>query len=237
MQTLQEYFKSLPDFKPPFFKPLSVVAELDQEFRSPDSLWREPLRTLKIPVPTLRVTHKRLQCDITFSNGLGVENTRLLHHMFSLQPEAFKLYHFVRIWIHIDEFAFKRYMVALLVVFYLQNKNLMPSVLKMQEDTGEKFIAGFYLQLFKISEINWLLCRLERWVQLRKKVDRLWNGIDQKLHWSSYWLFWVLREFQFHRQRHMSLSWTRNSRLGLSRGRWRPKKIQRQHQKLHQSRS
>lgn len=109
-------------------------------------LWMGPLVRLKTPVPTVRINlkHPNLQCDITFTSGLGVENSKLIHHMFNLQPEAFKLYHFVRIWIHIDEFSFKRYMVALLVIFYLQNNNLMPSVVQMQKDAKEKFIDGFF---------------------------------------------------------------------------------------------
>lgn len=124
MNMLKKYFKS--------------------EVQFADSIWLGPISTLKTPVPTLRVLHTRgrLQFDITFSSGIGVENTNLVHHMFSLQPEAYKLYHFVRIWIHIDEFSFKRYMVGLLVLFYLQNKNLMPSVVQMQEDVKEKFIEG-----------------------------------------------------------------------------------------------
>lgn len=97
---------------------------------------------LKTPAMTLRVHLKRLQCDITFDSGLAVENTKLVHYLFSLQPEAFKLYHFVRIWIHIDEFAFKRYMVALLVIFFMQQKKMLPSVVDLQKDVGEKWIAG-----------------------------------------------------------------------------------------------
>lgn len=111
---------------------------------APSILWKEPLKTLKTPVPTLRICSRiqNIQCDITFSSGLGVENTKLMYHLFNLQPEAHKLYHFARIWIHIDEFSFKRYVVALLVVFFLQTRNLMPSVLKLQEDEPETFIDG-----------------------------------------------------------------------------------------------
>lgn len=112
------------------------------EFNERSKFWRGPMRRLKTPVSTLRITLCNLQCDITFDCGLGVENTKLVNRMFSLQPEAYKLYHFVRIWIHIDEFAFKRYMVALLVIFYMQQKKMMPSVVQLQEDVDEKWIVG-----------------------------------------------------------------------------------------------
>jgi DNA polymerase sigma len=121
----------------------------ENPFGSSSGLWKKPCNTLKTPVPTLRVNltskSRTLQCDLTFSSGLGVENTKLIHHLFDLQPEAFGLYHFVRIWIHIDEFSFKRYMVGLLVIFYLQSKNLLPSVVQLQEDVPEKFIDGEFL--------------------------------------------------------------------------------------------
>lgn len=105
-------------------------------------LWMGPITGLKTPVTMLRAYLGELQCDITFDCGLGVENTKLIHRMFSLQPEAFKLYHFVRIWIHIDAFAFKRYMVGLMVLFYLQQKNFLPSVVEMQKNVGETWIKG-----------------------------------------------------------------------------------------------
>lgn len=139
IEELSEYFESEidkdetdklePDWKPIF--------------------WRAPLVILKTPVPTLRMNYGKIQCDITFSSGLGVENTKLVHHMFSLQPESLALYHFVRIWIHIDEFSFKRYMVALMVLFFLQNKKLMPTVVELQEDVPETFIAGSSLNFFQ----------------------------------------------------------------------------------------
>lgn len=124
-----------------------LLEYLKTEVEFQDSKWIGRVSTLRTPVPTVRVFLAKsfLQCDITFSSGLGVEATNLIYHMFCLQPEAFKLYHFVRIWIHIDEFSFKRYMVALLVIFFLQNKKLMPSVVQMQEDVPEKFIEGEFL--------------------------------------------------------------------------------------------
>lgn len=85
----------------------SLQSEIDENKRGQVSgiQFKGPIRTLQTPVRTLRVTRlpDMLQCDITFTSGLPVENTQLVRKMFSLQPEAFKLYHFVRIWIHIGE--------------------------------------------------------------------------------------------------------------------------------------
>jgi len=136
-----------------------LLEYFESELKSELSIWISPLTILKTPVPTVRVHHVisrhiALQCDITFDSGIGVENTNLVHHMFSLQPEAFRLYHFVRIWIHIDEFSFKRYMVAQLVIFFLQQKNLLPSVVKMQEDVPETFIKGWNVEFNRKKKIK-----------------------------------------------------------------------------------
>lgn len=145
MVELREYFESMiKEYNNAVIdaKPLGQTVE--------PILWKGPISSLKTPVPMLRViyTPGALQCDIAFSSGLGVENTKLVHHLFSLQPEAFAFYHFVRIWIHIDEFSFKRYMVAIMVIFYLQNKKFLPSVVQLQEDVPETFIEGSLILIY-----------------------------------------------------------------------------------------
>lgn len=185
-------------------------SEIDKNKRNPfeqlepemtvngSKFWHEPVRRLNTPVPLVRINLKRgkLQCDITFSSGLGVENSNLVHHLFSLQPQAFHFYHFVRIWIHIDEFCFKRYMVAILVVFYMQNIKLMPSVIQMQDDVKEKFIEGSSRLQFELNCLRFKVVsfRLERQLQWNKDDPRLWNGNDEKLRRSSHWILQVLRE-------------------------------------------
>lgn len=142
MNKLIEYFNSV-------IVKNAIIKQDNTSDKADLSMWNAPLKMLKTPVPTLRMNYKKIQCDMTFNSGLGVENSKLVYYMFSLQPEAFALYHFVRIWIHIDEFSFKRYMVALMVLFFLQNKKLMPTVEQLQEDVPETFIEG---SIFKDSE-------------------------------------------------------------------------------------
>jgi hypothetical protein len=165
MEQLEEYFKN----------------EFKNSSKSSSGLWKKLRMNSKnegiynilyTPVPTLRVKFelngRKVLCDLTFSNGLGVENSKIMNHLFELQPEAFKLYHFVRIWIHIDVFNFKRYVVALMVIFYLQTKNLMPSVVELQKDVPEKFIDGEFIETIKVfffqKYLNFFV-RLERELQ------------------------------------------------------------------------
>lgn len=50
------------------------------------------------------------------------------------QPEARSLIHFVRHWLNLCGIEFQGYTIALLVIFYMQSKNFLPSVETMQKD-------------------------------------------------------------------------------------------------------
>lgn len=81
--------------------------------------------------------------DISFTNGISTCNSNLLAHLFDIQPEAVKLFHFVREWMKSQGFdCLKGYTVTLLVLFFLQQKNLMPSVEQVQQDIEVILIAG-----------------------------------------------------------------------------------------------
>lgn len=100
--------------------------------------------------PMIKALHceNQLNCEISFTSGLNVLNTRLIAFLFKMQPEAIKFYHFVRIWIHICGLSFERYMVCNLVIFYLQQKKLMPAFKTMQlkcMKPVEKIGSKFYL--------------------------------------------------------------------------------------------
>lgn len=77
------------------------------------------------------------------TNGLSVCNSKLLAHLFNIQPEAVSLYHFVRQWLIVNDFNhLKGYTVTLLVLFYLQSKNLMPTIETVQRYLPKRTIDG-----------------------------------------------------------------------------------------------
>jgi hypothetical protein len=76
-------------------------------------------------------------------HGLSTFNSKLLAHLFAIQPEAVKLFHFVREWMKTQEFfVLKGYSVTLLVLFYLQQQGLMPSVRDVQRNVKVTKLGG-----------------------------------------------------------------------------------------------
>jgi hypothetical protein len=73
---------------------------------------------------------------------MGVANSLLFQHLFNIQPQAARLYHFVRILLKDNNVTIKNYLVTLMVIFYLQQKNLMPSIARVQQNVLQKTIEG-----------------------------------------------------------------------------------------------
>lgn len=82
----------------------------------------------RVPVITAFHEQEKMMVDITFSRGMGVANTDLIRHLFNVQPDAAKLCMLVRKWLIRNNLNFKNFPVVLLVVFFLQRHNFLPSV-------------------------------------------------------------------------------------------------------------
>lgn len=87
--------------------------------------------------------------DISVSYGLGVKNSLLIRHLFDIQPEAKKLYFFLKIFksryhkdaVNLDE-ALGSYLLKLLVIFYLQSKKFLPPIEVIQRNVEKEIING-----------------------------------------------------------------------------------------------
>lgn len=76
-------------------------------------------------------------------NAFGPANTKLMAHLFEIQPEAVSLLHFVRQWLISQDFnRFQGYSLTLLVIFYLQSKKLMPSGDAVKREVSPKIIIN-----------------------------------------------------------------------------------------------
>jgi hypothetical protein len=80
--------------------------------------------------------------DFIVSNGVGVKNSLMLGYLFDLQPEARKLYHFMKAFLPRYDLKFEGYFLKLLVIFYLQKEMFLPSIERVQDKLAENKING-----------------------------------------------------------------------------------------------
>lgn len=85
--------------------------------------------------------------EITVNDGLCVVNSKLLSHLFAVDPKTVKFYHFIRLWLQCGGVNFKGYQLTLLVLFFLQTRNFVPSMKRVQRNLPAKKVKGeiFYL--------------------------------------------------------------------------------------------
>lgn len=111
-------------------------------------------RVLRInhALPSLNVIYRptNQRCDLSVTNGFSVQISEMIGHFFEIQPEAIKLYHFIRIWLRINKISFKAFTLTLLVMNYLQECNLLPTAFKAQANIVQSFIEGKFFKT-KIS--------------------------------------------------------------------------------------
>lgn len=80
--------------------------------------------------------------QITVNDGLCVVNSKLLSHLFAVHPSGVKFYHFIRLWLQCGSVGFKGYQLTLLVLFFLQTRNFVPSMKRVQKNMPAKKIKG-----------------------------------------------------------------------------------------------
>lgn len=68
-------------------------------------------------------------------------------HLFEIQPEAVKLFHFVSLWLKVQGFDhFEGYLKTLLIIFYLQTKGCLPSGEDVHRNVPKMIISGIEAQ-------------------------------------------------------------------------------------------
>lgn len=105
------------------------IAQMEEAL-SYDNNWQHLNTIHNTRVPCIRAFYRphNLMCDIVFNNGLGVVNSELMEHLFSIQPEAAKFCIFLKKWFDYDDLTVKNYIAVLFGVFYLQHCNYLPSI-------------------------------------------------------------------------------------------------------------
>lgn len=107
-------------------------------------LWLRPTRI--IPLFTFYHIPTQIYCDIVYKSSDGVVNSKIVGYYFNLDRRFQHLGIFLKFWSNIHnvtghdtEIRFRNYVLYLLIIFYLQQKEMVPSVFELQKDVDDHF--------------------------------------------------------------------------------------------------
>jgi DNA polymerase sigma len=112
-----------------------------------DSNWKvKAFLTRQIEIPLIVAFFKPLQIsvDITFTSGAAVQNSLLLAHLFEVQPEAAKFCFLIKHMLRVTKrkLNIRNYVIVMLCIFYLQNRNFLPSIEFVQRFADKLLVDG-----------------------------------------------------------------------------------------------
>ncbi|KZC07422.1 Terminal uridylyltransferase 7 [Dufourea novaeangliae] len=100
--------------------------------------------------PIIKLVYKRtgLDCDVSVTNGLSVENSKLIRSFNDAYLPCRKLILFVKKWFSLFNLPISHnlsnYAICWLIIFYLQTKSCLPSVAELiKEKNSSQLICGW----------------------------------------------------------------------------------------------
>jgi hypothetical protein len=124
-------------------KALFFINLLERKMRR-DPRWRVKFCVRNWHVSFIRAYFKPddIWVDVSFNHGMAVQNTKIMTHLFDIQPEAAKFCLLIMRWLMEHDLEMKNYCLALLVIYFLQQKNLLPTIDVVQAGLKKIFING-----------------------------------------------------------------------------------------------
>lgn len=104
----------------------------------------EPVTKARTPILRVFCKQEKIDCDLSFSNGLSACNTALIAYFINLQPVCKKLCGFVKFWAAKLQAGLNSYLISLMVIFYLQQELLLPPVELLQKVCEPVLIDGWH---------------------------------------------------------------------------------------------
>lgn len=123
----------------------NAIHKTQEVLRGNGHNWRdfEPVTKARTPILRVFCHSEGIDCDLSFSNGLSSCNTALIGYFVNLQPVCKKLVMFLKTWASSLQLGINSYLVSLIVIFYLQQQQLLPSVEILQSSISPVCIDGW----------------------------------------------------------------------------------------------
>ncbi|CAG9802639.1 unnamed protein product [Chironomus riparius] len=103
----------------------------------------EPIIKARTPILRVFCSVEKIDCDLSFSNGLSTANTALISYLISLQPVLKKLVLFIKFWAMRLNLGTNSYLLTLMVIFYLQQEMVLPPISLLQDAVPPTYIEGW----------------------------------------------------------------------------------------------
>lgn len=105
------------------------------------------ITTAKVPIVKFFHIPTQRQCDINFKSPAGVRNSKLIAFLLHWDKRALPLAVLVKYWSKVHKFTgtnlMSNYSLIMLLIFYLQLMNILPSVYELQRNTPDYFVDGW----------------------------------------------------------------------------------------------
>ncbi|XP_011184128.1 terminal uridylyltransferase Tailor [Zeugodacus cucurbitae] len=139
---------------------LSIYDRIYQVIKKSTIDWDQIRAIRAARVPIIRMTNRKtnIECDVGISNSLSYCNTQLLEYIFQQQPLARRLCIFMKKWLErtrLNEHI-TTYCMSLMVFYYLQIKNCMPSIETLQKNMLANVLVGPWIGNFNNIPFNTL---------------------------------------------------------------------------------
>jgi DNA polymerase sigma len=103
----------------------------------------EPIVKARTPILRVFCSVEKIDCDLSFSNGLSTANTALISYLINLQPILKKLVLFIKFWAMRLNLGTNSYLLTLMVIFYLQQEMVLPPISLLQDAVPPTYIDGW----------------------------------------------------------------------------------------------
>lgn len=135
----------------------SLVVHAKEALMQRRDIFQHPFAIVNAKVPIVRFFHKPtgISCDLSFTSQAGVENSKLLRYFINSNQTAFKLAFMVKFWSKTHNLTgsnlMPSYCLTLLVIFFLQQIDMLHSVQDLQENTEALYIDGWNTAFNKLE--------------------------------------------------------------------------------------
>ncbi|KAK0163376.1 hypothetical protein PV327_007064 [Microctonus hyperodae] len=158
---------------------------IERSLKKYPDVWKiDKTITENVRIPIIKIHHKPtdIECDISVKNGLSAENTKLIKNYITMFPLCRNLIIFMKKWINDCDLGgnhgINSYTIAWMIIYYLQYKNILPSVAELIRLNGKSKVIDTW-ETGVIEQFN-VQSPQENFIQLVKGAFIFYSEFDYK---------------------------------------------------------